>query len=46
MNCNINSLIPLLMLLCLLGSFGNNNNNNCCCPDNGLFGPGSHGCGC
>ena len=44
MNCNLNSLLPLLILLLLLGALGNN--NNCGCQDNGLFGPNSNGCGC
>jgi hypothetical protein len=44
MNCNLNSLLPLLILLLLLGALGNGNGN--CCPDNGLFGPNSNGCGC
>jgi len=44
MNCNLNSLLPLLILLLLLGALGNSNGN--CCPDNGLFGPNSNGCGC
>ena len=43
MNCNLNSLLPLLILLLLLGALGNSNN---CCPDNGLFGPNSNGCNC
>ena len=45
MNCNLNSLLPLLILLLLLGALGNNS-NNCGCQDNGLFGPNSNGCGC
>ena len=43
MNCNLNSLLPLLILLLLLGALGNGGN---CCPDNGLFGANSNGCGC
>jgi len=45
MNCNLNSLLPLLILLLLLGALGN---GNCGCADNGgLFGPGgSCGCSC
>jgi hypothetical protein len=42
MNCNLNSLLPLLLILLLLGALGNG--NNCC--DTGLFGPGSNGCSC
>jgi len=44
MNCNLNSLLPLLILLLLLGALGNGNSG--CCTDNGLFGPNSNGCGC
>ena len=43
MNCNLNSLLPLLILLLLLGALGN---GNCGCQDNGLFGPNSSGCSC
>jgi len=43
MNCNLNSLLPLLILLLLLGALGN---GACGCPDNGLFGPNSTGCNC
>ncbi|MCL2300380.1 MAG: hypothetical protein FWC27_09590 [Firmicutes bacterium] len=44
MNCNLDSLLPLLILLLLLGALGN---GNCACPNNnGLFGPNSNGCGC
>ena len=43
MNCNLNSLLPLLILLLLLGALGGN--GNCGCQD-GLFGPNSNGCGC
>jgi hypothetical protein len=44
MNCNLNSLLPLLCLLMLLGSFGGNT-NQCGCTDNSLFGT-NNGCGC
>ncbi|MDR3313162.1 MAG: hypothetical protein LBS96_01750 [Oscillospiraceae bacterium] len=44
MNCNLNSLLPLLCLLLLLGGLGNNNCNTGC-ADNGLFGS-SNGCTC
>jgi len=42
MNCNLDSLLPLLILLLLLGALGNSNS---ACPNSGLFGPNS-GCGC
>lgn len=38
MNCNFGSIMPLLLILFLLGSFGGNN----CCENNGPF----TGCGC
>ena len=40
MNCfNLNSLMPLLIILLLLNCFCGNQgqSNNCCCPDGGLF---------
>lgn len=45
-NCsNLNSLLPLILLLCLLGCFGNQSNSNgCCCGDAGLFNAGGGGC--
>lgn len=46
-NCfNLNSLMPLLILLLVLGMFNNTGNaNNCCCGDAGLFGAsGGNGC--
>ncbi|MDR1927375.1 MAG: hypothetical protein LBQ33_01885 [Oscillospiraceae bacterium] len=45
MNCNLNSLLPLLCLLLLLGSLGGNSSCNSC-ADNTLFGTGSNGCAC
>jgi len=45
MNCNLNSLMPLLILMLLMGSMNNNGSgNNCCCGDAGLFGSGGNGC--
>ncbi|MDR0531589.1 MAG: hypothetical protein LBG83_05950 [Oscillospiraceae bacterium] len=47
MNCfNLNSLLPLLILLLLLGAMGNagTGNNYCCQDSNNLF--GNNGCGC
>ena len=41
MNCNLNSIMPLLLILFLLGSLGGN--NNCC---DGLFGHGGNNCSC
>ena len=45
MNCNLNSLMPLLILMLLMGSMNNNGSgNNCCCGDAGLFGSNGNGC--
>jgi len=45
-NClNLNSLMPLLLLMLLCNMFNTGSSNNCCCGDAGLFGAsGGNGC--
>ena len=42
---NFGSILPLLLILFLLGCFGNNNSSSCC-DNGGLFGSGGNGCNC